>query len=188
MNTKKILLGTSIICIFIGIISGSVCMALSDGDTEFYNYLMRCFDSFSVDCKHFDIFKNSFFGGIKLFLIITLCAFFKAGVLGSLGCCAFKGFTSGFTTAAFVKYYGISGLLMPLSYMLSTIVLLPIVVLFSTYSASLALNKDEREIEQIGHFLCFALLCVGMLLIIALLDGYVTPTLIKFLRPFICKV
>lgn len=185
MNTKKIFMFATISCIFIGIISGSVCMSVSSCENEMYEYLMRCFDSFSNSGNRFDIFKNSLSGNLKLFSVITVCAFFKFGIAGSLFCCFFKGFTSGFTTAAFVKYYGINGLIVPLSSSLSALFILPVTVFFSAYSANFALKKHSKDKDELGKFLLLSLICFFIFFAASLADGYVTPVFIKLLRSFL---
>lgn len=184
-NIKRLILYASVICLFLGIVAGAVYMANSGGDSELYEYLSRYFESFSAEGRRFEIFKNSLSDNIKFILVITFCAFFRLGVAGTLGCCVFKGFTSGFTTAAFVKYYGIRGLLVPLSSLLSTVIYLPVFVIFCTYSASFSLSRDKKN--MLGKFLLFVLMCFTVFSVISFFDGYVTTTFIKLLKPFVCK-
>lgn len=183
MNIRKIFVYASVACIFTGIIAGAVCMSVSSCERELYDYIVRCFDTSGANAR-FEIFKNALAGNFKIFLIITACAFFKAGAAATLLCCVFKGFLSGFTAAAFVKYCGGKGLLMPLSYSLSTVVLLPVIVAFSSVSATFAVKKLSRDKSDVGRFLLFSLLCLCMFFLSSLADGYVTPVLIKLVRPF----
>ena len=185
---KKIFFFAATACLFAGIIAGAAYMAASAGENELYEYLSRCFDSFSADNNRFLIFKNSFADNIRLVIIITACSFFRLGAAGSLGCCLFKGFTSGFTTAAFVKYYGIRGLLVPISSIFSTIVFLPSLIIFCACSADFSLAGGKKDKSRLGRFLILAAICTLIFCIASFFDGYVTSTFIKLMRPFICKI
>lgn len=185
---NKMIIYAAIFCLIAGIIAGAVYMAYSGSGEELYNYLTNFFDGFSADGKRFEIFKNSMSDNLKLYIIITACAFFKAGAAGALACCAYKGFASGFTTAAFVKYYGIRGLLVPLSSLFSGIIYMPVLIIFCTYSAAFSLARGKKGKNALGKFLFFSLICLTIFCIVSFFDGYVTTTFIKLLKPFVCKI
>lgn len=184
INRKK--LPIYLFVFFLGIIAGAVYMSFSDGENEMLDYLSRCFESFSDTNNKFKIFKNSLFDNIKLLIVIFACSFFKFGWVGTYLCCLFKGFSNGFTTAAFVKYYGIRGLLVPVSSIFSTIVFLPAFIALCLYSAAFFNYKKDKS--MLGKFLFFQLLCLAVFCAVSFFDGYVTTTFIKILKPFICQI
>lgn len=185
---EKAMIGITVIIMFAGALTGALYMAYSNADNELYTYLSQFFESFSADANRFTIFKNSLGDNLKIVLLLALCGFFKFGVVGSLGCCAVKGFINGFTTAAFVRYYGIKGLLVPLSSLLSTVMFIPVFILFCAFSACFSLKKDKRNKNSIGFFLIFSLLCLTVFCLVSVFDGYVTTTFMKLAKPFIIKI
>lgn len=182
---KKFMIFAASICLFAGIAAGAAYMAASAGENELYEYLTRCFDGFSANNNRFEIFKNSLSDNLKLIVAITACSFFRLGAVGSLGCCLFKGFTCGFTTAAFVKYYGVRGLLVPISSVFATAVFIPPLIIFCACSADFSLTCGKKDRGRLASFLTLAAICAIFFCVASFFDGYVTSTLIKLLRPFI---
>lgn len=171
-----------------GVTAGAFYMAYSGGGDELYGYLNTFFESFAEDKKYFEIFKNSMIGNIKLCLFIIVCAFFRPGAVCTLACCLFKGFASGFTTAAFVKFYGIEGLLVPLSSLFASLLYIPALLFFCAYSAVFSVSGGKRDKNAVGRFLLFSVVCFTVFCIASFFDGYVTTSFIKLLKPFICKI
>jgi len=176
---------TAFIC---GIIAGALHMAFSAENTELYSYLNNFLNSISNTTDKFAIFKRSLSDNLKLLLIITLCGFFKFGFAGSFFCCSAKGFAIGFTTSAFLRYYGIRGLLIPLSSLLSTIIFLPIFIIFCAYSSYFSLKCKKTEKKFTAFFLIFSLICFSIFCVTSFSDAYLTTTFMKILSPYLGEI
>lgn len=180
-----IILLTSFIC---GIIIGAFHMAFSAENTELYSYLNNFLNSITNTTDKFAIFKSSFSDNLKLLLIITLCGFFKFGFLGNIFCCSAKGFTIGFTTSSFLRYYGIRGLLIPLSSFLSTIIFLPVFIIFCAYSSYFSLKCKKNEKKITAFFLIFSLICFSIFCVVSFSDAYLTTTFMKIFSPYLGEI
>lgn len=185
-HTQKIILFTSSALFFIGILVGTLYMAFSDTDDNLYTYLSQLFISFPAAENHFTVFKSSLWENIRIFIILTVCGFFKLGAVGSFSCCAVKGFVNGFTSAAFIRYYSVRGLLVPLSSLFSTLLFVPSLILFASFSANFSFRKKEKN--TIGAFLMLSLIFLAVFCVISFIDGYVTTTFMKLFKPFIINV
>lgn len=185
LKTEKVMLFIISGLLIAGAFAGALYMAYSEADNDLYVYLSSFFDNMSDNSNRFGIFKNSLADSFRIFLLVTVCSFFRAGAAGTLACCAVKGFAGGFTTAAFVRYYGARGLFVPLSSLLSTLIFIPVFVLFCTYSSCFALKKNERDKNTVRTFLVFALIVLIVFCLVSFMDGYVTTAFMKLLKPFI---
>ena len=182
-NTKKIMLISSTAALFLGALAGMLYMAFSGTDDGLYSYLSQFLTGFPAAENRCSVFKHSLADTFKIAAVLTACGFFKFGIIGTLACCAIKGFVSGFTTAAFVRYYSLRGLLVPLSSLMSTILFIPVFILFSACSASFSLKKNEKN--SVGSYLLLSLIFLTIFCVISFMDGYVTTTFMKLLKPFI---
>lgn len=188
IKAEKIMLILTAVIFILGALAGVFYMAFSNTNDDLYLYLSGFFENFSESANRFGIFKNSLADSFRISIILIICGFFKLGIIGSMGCCASKGFISGFTTAAFVRYYGARGLLVPLSSLLSTLIFIPVFLFFCTYSSCFSLKKPKRDKNSFGFFLIFALICITIFCIVSFMDGYVTTTFMKLFKPFIVKM
>ena len=171
-----------------GIISGALYMALSPDDNSLYSYLNSFLESMSGGVDKFAVFKNSLSDNLKILLVVTICGFFKFGVLGNISCCTFKGFVTGFTTSAFLRYYGSKGLLVPLSSTFSTIIFLPIFIIFCAYSSYFSLNCKKREKKFTAFFLLFSIICFSIFCVVSFFDGYLTTTFMRLISPILGQI
>jgi len=186
LKKEKMILVIAVAVLFLGVLTGALYMAHSETDSSLYEYLNNFFETFCADENRFSIFKNALADNLKIVIIITLCGFFKFGTAGVLAVLGIKGFVSGFTTAAFVRYYAMKGLLVPLASLVSSILFIPALVLFSTYAVVFSLKKKNKN--DIGIFLLCALLCFTIFCVVSFFDGYVTTIFMKLFRTFIVKM
>lgn len=167
----------------IGITLGAIYCALLDfdADNSLSSYLSRYFIQLQENLNRTQIFKNSLCGYSKTFLIIYFCSYIRPGILGTtLALCA-KGFSSGFTTASFIKYYGLKGILIPGISLISVLIYLPALLVFSSFSMTLSINKFQGERRKIKSFNLLAICCFTIFCVAALCDAFITTTFMKLI-------
>lgn len=186
INREKFFFIILTVVMLTGVVVGTVYMALSDADSGLYSYLTGFLESFGENGKNFEIFKNALKDNLKIWLFVSLCGFFRAGTAGNVAVSGLKGFISGFTVSAFIRYYGLRGLIIPMSMIGADIVFIPAFLIFSACSCSYSLQKKSKE--NTGHFLILCLIFMTIFCVTALFEGYVTTTFIKLMKRFVVKM
>lgn len=181
INREKIFFVILAGVMIIGVIIGAVYMALSDADDGIYSYLTGFLEGFDKNC--FEIFKNSLTDNLKLLFFTAMCGFFKAGVAGVFCGVGIKGFITGFTVSSFIRYYGMRGIMIPLSTVLPNLIFIPALLIFAAYSASFSLQRKNKE--NMGRFLIICLVFMIVFCIVSFLDGYLTTIFVKLVKSFV---
>ena len=127
-----------------------------------------------------EVFLNSFFLNLRLFVIIFVAGFYKFTIPLTIASIGFEGFTSGFTTASFIKAFGIKGLLLGLSGIVSTIIFIVNLVFFSAWSMKFSLNNGKNDRFFKKNYLILSGIALTIFCIASLSDGYITTTFMGF--------
>ena len=173
-----------------GIVTGACNLVQTGGETEsaLHDYLNGFFQGFAADQSRFSVFVSSLSQNLELFGLLFLCSFFRLGIpLIGAGVFA-KGFICGFTTAAFARYYGFRGLLIPAASIFSNLLFLPSMLAFSVCGIWLAAKKQKRDKNVLRSFFLLSAICLTIFCVKSFFDGYVTTTFIKLLIPFVTVV
>ncbi len=169
-----------------GVAAGAVyCGFLDDAqNSSISRYLTKYFDGYAKNADYITIFKGSLWGCFKSFLVIYLCSFVRPGVIGSAGTVILKGFSSGFSTASFVKLYGIKGLLITSTNFLSQMIYIPTLLLLCAASVNLSVNTFRGEKEGRRRFNLLAICCLTIFCVAAVFDALITTTFMKLISGF----
>ncbi len=168
-----------------GFIIGAFYLALSEEDKELYLYLSGFFEGQGGVDNQMSVFKASLLDNLKLSLILLISGFFRIGAVTPLGCAAVKGFVNGFSVSAFVRYYGIKGLFVPLSSIISSIIYIPVLIVFCARAFVFSIENEKKDKTKSGKYLIFSLACFSIFCVVSFFDGYVTTKFIKLLTPII---
>lgn len=173
----------------IGVAAGAVyCGFLDDAqNSSISRYLTQYFDGYAQNSDYITIFKGSLWGYFKSFLVIYLCSFVRPGIVGSAGTVILKGFTSGFSTAAFVKLYGIKGLLITGTNFLPQAVYIPTILLLCAASVNLSVNTYRGDKEGRRRFNLLAICCLTIFCVTAVFDALITTTFMKLISGIFVK-
>ncbi len=159
----------------------------SKATEEYINNFVSAYNLQSVDAA--EVFKFSAYNNIKVVLFIWLFGLWA----GFLPLCVlqigFKGYKIGFSTALFVHIFGFKGTLLAfLSSMPQLLVVVPALVLYSIFSINFAVSAGKiksrgslpkvRNDMYIKNLVCL-LIMIAVSLVIALIDGYIMPSVLK---------
>ena len=181
LNLKKTWLAGLLVVLIAGVSVGAMYAAKAAGETDqtLTAYLDGYFQSVQFQNNNMTVFKTALADNFKLFLVIFICGFFRLGVIGAAACVGVKGFISGFTTAALVKYYGAKGLLVNLCGLPATLLLFPVLIFFAVQSAGFAFAREKWNKSSVGRYLLLSLVCLTIFCISAFADGFLTTTFMK---------
>lgn len=174
-----------VLAIFLGTIIGAFLAATSGLDEVTKNFLGEIFAGFEGGDKYL-VFLNSFYDNIRVFLIVFLLSFFKFGSIGIVATGLIKGFVSGFTTAVFVKYYSLKGLVVPLASFFSNAIFIPAFVLFLICSAKFTFLKKTKN--NVFRFISLSVISFAIFCVSSFLDGYLGTTFMNLLKGFVVKM
>ncbi len=164
-----------------GVSVGALYSARAGADTDqiLNGYLNGFFQALPEQNNKSQIFKNALLDNLRLFLFIFFSGFFRFGPVLAVGGVAAKGFVSGFTTAALVKYYGARGLFVNLCSLPATFLFLPVLIFYSIFAASFSGEREKREGHKWPGYLVISFLCLTIFCICAFADGYLTTIFMK---------
>ena len=170
----------------IGIVLGAAyCVLLkADSDTSLCSYFEKYFTSIQNGSDRSLILKNALLSYVRLFALIFVSSFARPGIILSLGTVTAKGFTSGFTTASAVKYYGIKGLLVPVSSFISLLIYLPALLILTAGSINCSQTHYRGEKRNIRLFLTLAICCLTIFCAAAFSDAFITTTFMKLFSAY----
>lgn len=171
------------VLLFLGVLAGSVYLSksASGADNGIQTYLVNFIDGIKNGVDKYSVFKSSLKSNIFVTVIIFICAFFKAGIIPVSLIMLKEGFISGFTSSAFIKYYGIKGVGAMLCIMPSMLIYLPILVIFSSVSCAIALKNGSRDKNILISFIFFSIAVFSVFCGSSLCEGYVTTIFMKLL-------
>ena len=137
---------------------------------------------------------NGFFGGVgpdnnlifssikkcsAVWLLISSAGFMLPGVLITAAVVLRRGFVTGYTAACFCKIYGLKGALACSALLPESLVFLPAIIIFSSFSLKMSLSTHESKKLSLKNYLICCTVFLAIFCIVALLQTYVTTTFMK---------
>ena len=175
---------------FLGILIGTISALTSSSDADVKNYFDRFISAYPLQgAGRSEIFRLSLLNYLHLAALLWISGWFVWLLpLGAIQI-GLKGFRTGFTIAYLLKCYQWRGFLLALMAILpQSIILIPALCFFPVYQIKFA--ADRRIILKGGasavlkrqiycHNLAMTSIFLLMLLLCALIEGYVIPTLLQ---------
>lgn len=127
-----------------------------------------------------NIFMNSIKNSVFTLIIFFICSFFRCGPLIISAEIVRRGFVTGFTAAAFMKYYGIKGMVLIISLLPHIIILLPAGLIYASVGCAFALKKIEREKKYIIFYIFFSILILAIFCISSIFEGFLSTIFMKW--------
>lgn len=118
---------------------------------------------------------------LVVFGIIFVSAFFKAGVILTLGVVLRQGFVIGFTLASFLKIFGVKGLLPMFCMLPELLIFLFVLLVFSSTSTKIAFLPLKNKKNFLIFFVFFSCFSGAIFSISAFLNGYLTTTFMNWI-------
>ena len=165
------LLGLLIFLLVVGVTVGSVYLAKNSGDMA--EEIKNCMT----------VFKNSLQANLISVGIVFLMGFLRFGFIVTGAIIVRKGFIIGFTTASFIKFYGVKGLLVMLSTMPTILITIPTLLLFSAVSIKYSLNSERKSKKIIFSYIFFMIIIISIFCVASLSEGYLTTTFMSWVSP-----
>lgn len=165
-----------------GIIIGSVYLtktAVSSGD-GIQSYL-ESFVASGAGMDKFTVFKKAITENALMLAVVFIAGFFKFGVILTAAVIIRRGFIMGFTTASFIKYYGVKGFLAMVSTMPSAVLLLSAFLIFAAVSAGFSMTENKKS--MLMFYILFALFIFAVFVVSALSEGYITTSFMGLIFP-----
>ena len=176
------LLGLLIFLLVVGVTVGSVYLAKNSGDMaeEIKNYIGSFCTAVSENKNSMTVFKNSLQANLISVGIVFLMGFLRFGFIVTGAIIVRKGFIIGFTTASFIKFYGVKGMLVMLSTMPTILITL---LLFSAVSIKYSLNSERKSKKIIFSYIFFMIIIISIFCVASLSEGYLTTTFMSWVSP-----
>lgn len=172
-----------------GVVFGSFCLMHmgTEGVASLGEYLKNFLNASQSQINAYDVFKNAFCENLIYFAVVFFAGFFRIGLIFIAAALVRKGFIIGFTSAAFIKFYGAKGLLVTASMLPGIVLLIPAFLFLSAVSAELSVRRIKTEKNFLIYYIFFAAVIVSIFCVSALAEGYLTTTFMKLLSPKIIK-
>lgn len=174
-----------IFLLVIGVTVGSVYLAKNSVDMAegIKNYIGSFCTSVTENKNSMTVFKNSVQSNLLCIGIIFLMGFFRFGFIVTGAIIIRKGFIIGFTTASFVKFYGMKGMLIMLSTMPTILITIPALLLLSVVSIKYSLNPEKKSKKIIFSYIFFLIIIISIFCVASLSEGYLTTTFMSLISP-----
>ncbi len=178
--------------IFAGIIIGSFfSVRISDEKNEaITKYIQNFVSAYGLQSvKGKDIFKLSLYNNIKVVLFLWFSGLWigllPLGVLQN----GLKGYKLGFSSALFIKIFGVKGIVFALLTALpQLLVMIPAIILYSVFNINFAFSLRNYNFQKASgnvknklyiENLIFLLSMVGISIVSGLIDAYIIPPILK---------
>ena len=132
-----------------------------------------------------DVFLSSLLNNLKIFSVIFIAGFFKAGIPFTLGAGCIQGFTSGFTATALIKIMGSKGLFINLSSLISVLIFVLNLIFFGAFSMNYAAFELKYDSDLKKNYIIFSFIFLTIFCIASFFDGYITTI---FMDWFVMKM
>ncbi len=186
MRNKRILFFAIFILVYItGLFAGVVSEIRSDNQAEIYSYLEASVGSYNVPIK--SSIRGVFEDNIKMAAVLLLGGLFKISPVISGALLCFKGYTSGFASIASLRLFGIKGLLLCISNFISSMLIIPIIAVFSV----LFMENQEEKLDNkwifYKRYLIFSGIILGIFAIDTVFRGVLSSVCMNVAREFLVK-
>lgn len=178
--------------IILGIISGSLFLVvLKDTDR---NLVIEKINTFFTNINtnninNIEAFKNAFIENIIFVILVWILGMSIIGIIINIFIIYLKGFIIGFSLSSFFLVYKYKGLLAALIYVFPTsIINILVCLLLGVYSVLFTINLwkiiflKERDFNMkrfIKKYFLVLILCIILILISSLTEGFLVPSLLK---------
>lgn len=178
--------------IILGIISGSLFLVvLKDTDR---NLVIEKINTFFTNINtnninNIEAFKNAFIENIIFVILVWILGMSIIGIIINIFMIYLKGFIIGFSLSSFFLVYKYKGLLAALIYTFPTsIINILVCLLLGVYSVLFTINlwkiiflkeKDYNMKKFIKKYFLILILCIILILISSLTEGFLVPSLLK---------
>lgn len=115
-----------------------------------------------------------------VFAVFLVCSLFRMGAVIVAADIIRRGFITGFTAAAFIRFYGSKGILMMLSSMAHMFIFLPACLIFAAMSCALALKKIDKEKNFLLFYIIFSVIIFAIFCAAAICEGFLTTIFMKW--------
>lgn len=192
VNDKKYIYQKTLLMLTIymmGIVAGAVYCTLlsSQSDDSLYSYLSGFFIRIKEELPYLKTLKSSLFKNLRLFFILYILSYFRLGSVGIMSTVGIKGFVSGFASGAFIKYYGMKGLLLSLSPLFSNFLFIPSFLVLSSASFIMASERKNSDKTKKRKYVLLAICCLTIFCVSSVLDSFLTTTFMKLISALFSK-
>ena len=178
--------------IILGIISGSLFLVVLK-DTD-HNLVIEKINTFFTNINtnninNIEAFKNAFIENIIFVILVWILGMSIIGIIINIFMIYLKGFIIGFSLSSFFLVYKYKGLLAALIYAFPTsIINILVCLLLGVYSVLFTINlwkiiflkeKDFNMKRFIKKYFLLLILCIILILISSLTEGFLVPSLLK---------
>ena len=118
--------------------------------------------------------------GLLSAALFFVCGFFRPGAAVIAAETARRGFVAGFTSAAFIRYFGAKGLLLSACMLPSAAVLIPAVLMFGSVNAAAAFGRERRSKKFWAAYIFFFAAFCAIFCISAIFEGFLTTIYMKY--------
>lgn len=188
-RNKKILLFLGGLAIM-GVIAGSLFFLFlrSDDQVLIKDYIENFLNTIREDkLVYFDTFKNTFFSNFVFSFLIFVFGISIVGLPLILLCYFIKCFIIGFSLSSFVFTYGLKGSLFSIIYFIPNFLYLVFNTILVVFAIKISImvfynvfSKKEISIKKItSKYVTYYLLLILIIFIIALLETFLVPFLLK---------
>lgn len=179
---KQYIFGGLFMLLFaVGVSAGALFCAYAgaDSDKSLYDYLQNFFSQFVQSANGTAVTKRAILLNLRIFFVIFAAGFFTAGCLLTGVCVMLKGFVTGFTAAAFVKYYGVKGVWLAMCGLPSGLIFIPAMIFLAVTSVSFSRNSMKKEKGVVGTYIILSVIIFAVFCVSAVFDGFLTSALMK---------
>lgn len=178
--------------IILGIISGSLFLVVLK-DTD-HNLVIEKINTFFTNINtnninNIEAFKNAFIENIIFVILVWILGMSIIGIIINIFIIYLKGFIIGFSLSSFFLVYKYKGLLAALIYVFPTsIINILVCLLLGVYSVLFTINlwkiiflkeKNYNMKKFIKKYFLVLILCIILILISSLTEGFLIPSLLK---------
>ena len=169
----------------LGVTAGCACIikgwdSVGAGVTE---YLKSVFSQDAVHESGAEIFKSSFISNLIILAVIFFAGFFRYGFLVTGAVILRKGFVTGFTTASFLRAYGVKGIIAMLSASPSMLITVPAIMTFSAVSVIFSRNENKFKKIFIFSYIFFGIFMAAIFCAASFSDGFLTTIFMNWIIP-----
>ncbi len=178
---KKTFFILTVVTVIISTAAGAFFLMSIMPSEEIKSYLNEFLWNIKSSSNYENIFHNSLKEWYLTLAALTVCGFFRPGVILSLIITARKCFICSFSIASFMFYYGAKGVLDAFIIALPFMISLTSLTLMCSAAATLAFTPERTDKYIIRPYMILSLTSALTFLASALTEGYIVPPLLMLL-------
>lgn len=126
------------------------------------------------------VFQNSVKTYAAAFALLLVCGLFRLGAVFAAADIVRRGFVTGFTAAAFIRFYGVKGIALMLASMTHMFIFLPALLIFASMSCALALKRVDKEKNFMLYYIIFSAVIFAIFCAAAICESFLTTIFMKW--------